>query len=53
MSKSKDSGSRHQVNGETLRAAVGWIIDEAILTHLKLHGNTKWLVAERVVLAVL
>jgi hypothetical protein len=52
MSKRKDAGNRQQVNGETLRAAVGWIVDEGIFQHLKLHGNTKWLVTDLVVLAV-
>ena len=53
MSKSKDAGNRQQVNGKTLRAAVAWIVEEGIFEHLKLHGNTKWLVGDLVVLAVL
>lgn len=53
MSKRKDARNRQEVNGETLGSAVGWIVDEGIFAHLKLHGNTKWLVADLVVLAVL
>jgi hypothetical protein len=55
MSKSTNGSTRNrqQVNGETLRTAVGWIVDEGIFARLKLHGNTKWLVADLVVLAVL
>jgi hypothetical protein len=53
MAKCKDAFVKRPVNGETLRAAVSWIVDQEIFKHLKLHGNTKWVAAELVVLAVL
>lgn len=53
MCKRKDANRRQQVNGETLRAAVGWIVEAGIFKDLKLHGNTKWAFSDLVVLAVL
>lgn len=49
----KGAGSRQQVNGETLRTAVGWIVEKGIFKDLRIHGNTKWVFADLVVLAVL
>jgi hypothetical protein len=42
-----------QINGETLRSAVTWIVNEQSFGELKFHGNTKWLVWDLIVLAVL
>jgi hypothetical protein len=39
-------------NGETLHAAVAWVVDAKIFAHLKIHGNTGWQVADLVLLAV-
>lgn len=41
------------VNGETLRAAVTWIVREGSFQNVKFHGNTKWLVCDLIILAVL
>ena len=45
--------SDQKVNGETLRSAVTWIVNEQSFQNLKFHGNTKWLVCDLVILAVL
>jgi len=44
---------QQQVNGDVLRAAVTWIVNEKSFDDLKFHGNTKWLVSDLVILAVL
>ena len=44
---------KHQINGETLRSAVTWIVDQKSFENLKFHGNTKWLVGDLIILAVL
>lgn len=53
----KGAGGRNQanqqVNGEMLRSAVTWIVDEQSFQNLKLHGNTNWLVCDLIILAVL
>lgn len=41
------------VNGETLRRAISWIADEGVYVGLKLHGNTSWLPADLVMLAII
>ena len=68
MSNSRPQGSRRgkavkativpgpsngQINGETLRSAVMWIVNEKSFQNLKFHGNTKWLVCDLIILAVL
>ena len=45
--------SDQKVNGETLRSAVTWIVNEQSFQNLKFHGNTKWLVCDLIILAVL
>lgn len=40
------------INGETLRAAVAWVVDQQIFAHLKKHGNTTWQVVDLILLAV-
>jgi hypothetical protein len=40
------------INGESLRIAVGWAIDQRIFTHLKAHGNTSWNWLDLILLAV-
>lgn len=54
MAKRKDSRRKAQtlLNGAALRAAVAWIVDAKIFAHLRLHGNTSWLAADLVLLAV-
>jgi DDE family transposase len=51
------AGQRDQmkqaVNGETLRSAVTWIVNEKSFENLKFHGNTTWLVCDLIILAVL
>ena len=45
--------AKQQVNGETLRSAVTWIVNEKSFQKLKFHGNTTWLVCDLIILAVL
>ena len=45
--------SNQQINGETLRSAVSWVVHEKSFENLKFHGNTTWLVCDLIVLAVL
>jgi hypothetical protein len=45
--------ARRPVNGQLLRDAVTWIVNDRSFADLKLHGNTKWLVCDLVVMAVL
>ena len=57
MAKRKDSRktakkAQRPINGETLRAAVAWVVDRQIFTHLKRHGNTTWQVVDLILLAV-
>jgi hypothetical protein len=41
-----------QTNGDALRRAVNWIVDESIFRDLKLHGNVSWTAVQLVCLAV-
>jgi Transposase DDE domain len=58
MAKRKDSREPavrkkdRPLNGETLRAAVEWAVDQRIFAHLKVHGNTAWCVADLILLTV-
>jgi hypothetical protein len=58
MAKRKDALQKvnnkpqRAINGETLRRAVAWTIDQKIFAHLKLHGNTTWNVLHLILLAV-
>jgi hypothetical protein len=55
MNARKDSPAAHTtraLNGETLLAAVRWVVDERIFDRLTFHGNTSWKPFELVVLAV-
>ena len=45
--------SNQKVNGETLRSAVTWVVNEKSFDNLKFHGNTKWLVCDLIILAML
>ena len=45
--------AKQPVNGETLRSAVTWIVNEKSFQNLKFHGNTTWLVCDLIILAVL
>ena len=42
-----------KVNGETLRSAVTWVVNEKSFENLTFHGNTKWAVCDLIILAVL
>jgi hypothetical protein len=44
MGKRKESPaqSRRPINGETLRSAVSWAIEEKIFADVKFHGNVTW-----------
>jgi len=44
MGKRKDSPaqSRRPINGDTLRSAVGWAIEDKIFAKVKFHGNVTW-----------
>ena len=44
---------KQPVNGETLRTAVTWIVNEKSFQNLKFPGNTTWLVCDLIILAVL
>jgi hypothetical protein len=55
MRKRKDSpapGRTRELNGETLLAAVRWIVDAGIFDELKFHGNTGWKPVDLVILTV-
>jgi hypothetical protein len=45
-------GRVQAVNGETLLAAVRWVVDAGIFDELKFHGNTSWKPADLVILTV-
>jgi hypothetical protein len=44
--------AQRPVNGETLRAAVAWVVDGQIFAHLKVHGNTAWQAVDLILLTV-
>jgi hypothetical protein len=54
MGKRKESPaqSRHPINGETLRSAVSWAIEEKIFADVKFHGNVTWKVFDLILLAM-
>lgn len=54
MGKRKESPTRpqHPVNGETLRSAVAWAIEDKIFAQVKFHGNVTWQPANLILLAV-
>jgi hypothetical protein len=54
MAKRKDSlkKPKQEANGTTLRAAVAWILDANIFSHLPKHGNTSWQMVDLIMLAV-
>jgi hypothetical protein len=57
MAKRTDSRKRLRksqppINGETVRAAVAWIVDRQIFAHLKFHGNTTWQVVDLILLTI-
>jgi hypothetical protein len=63
MAQRKDSRKKQNVsrqvdraspamNGDTLRAALEWIVRSVIFHNLKFHGNTSWQPADLVVLTV-
>ena len=58
MSASKDSkGSwgtarNHRTNGDDLKRAVDWILNDRIFRNVRLHGNVSWIPASLVRLAI-
>jgi hypothetical protein len=42
---------RRPINGQTLREALEWVMQERIFSHLSLHGNTTWKVIDLILLA--
>ncbi len=55
MSTRKDSpvkAASPRTNGDALRRAVNWILNDSIFRDLKLHGNVSWTAAGLVCLAV-
>jgi DDE family transposase len=50
--KAKKKQPQRPLNGQTLRDAVAWAVDQRIFAHLKAHGNTTWQVADLILLAV-
>jgi Transposase DDE domain len=55
MAKRMDSRKqpKQEANGDTLRAAVAWILDPKIFADLSVHGNTAWQAVDLVMLAVM
>jgi Transposase DDE domain len=51
-SRKKGTEAELPVNGEALRAAVAWAVDQRIFAHLKVHGNTAWQVLDLILLTV-
>ena len=53
MAKRKDSRTarkgEHPSNGERVRAAVAWAVEQQIFAQVKLHGNTTWKIVELIV----
>ena len=45
--------AKQEINGETLRSAVSWVVEEKSFEQLTFHGNTKWIVCDLIILAVL
>lgn len=43
---------RRPLNGETLRAAVAWAIDQRIFASLRVHGNTTWQAVDLILLTI-
>jgi Transposase DDE domain len=54
MALRKDSQRKAErpVNGKALRDAVAWTVEQQIFTRLRLHGNTKWNIADLILLTV-
>ena len=54
MKTRTDSRQKAQlaINGETLRKAVAWAIDENIFANLKFHGNTSWATSQLLSLTI-
>src|SRR5438105_7438340 len=56
MAKRKDSRTarkgEHPSNGERVRAAVAWAVEQQIFAQVKLHGNTTWKIVELILLTV-
>jgi hypothetical protein len=55
MNERKDSPAARTtraLNGETLLAAVRWVVDARIFDELKFHGNTSWKPVDLIVLTV-
>ena len=55
MKKRKDSRqpAPRPINGETLRDAVLWAIQDKIFANIRFHGNTSWCVVDLVLLAII
>ena len=55
MAQRKDSPVERRVralNGETLLAAVRWVVDARIFDDLSFHGNTSWKPVDLIVLTM-
>ena len=50
--QSTDNSSNAGTNGDDLRRALNWIINDKMFADVKLHGNIKWTVVALVRLAV-
>jgi Transposase DDE domain len=44
--------SEHLINGDILRDAVAWVIDQGIFANIKFHGNTVWRAFDLILLTV-
>ena len=51
--KASPARPRHPINGETLRSAVEWAIEEKIFANVKFHGNVTWQAVHLILLAVI
>jgi hypothetical protein len=50
--KSRQQEAERLLNGETLRAAVAWAIDQRIFASLRVHGNTTWQAVDLILLTI-
>ena len=50
--QSTDNSSSARTNGDDLRRALDWIVNNKMFAGVKLHGNVKWTAAALVRLAV-
>ncbi len=50
--RSTSESTSARTNGDDLRRALDWIVNDKMFSNVKLHGNVKWAAAALVRLAV-